>query len=344
MRIRMAQNADQGIWDSYVFGHLNGLAYHRFAWKRAVETAYGFAGKYLLAETEGRIRGVLPMIFLKRPLLGGTLVSLPYCDVGGVLADDSMTQEALVKHAQELARECRAKVLDLRFSQPRGSCPSADGVGKVRMVLDLPESSEALLAGFKAKLRSQVLKPARDGLSFRVGGTELLADFYAVFTENMRDLGSPVHSREWFGAILRFFDEYVRVGVVYAPDGAPAAGGLILLHGATVTVPWASSLRRYNRLNPNMLLYWSFLSFAADREYKHFDFGRSTPGEGTYRFKKQWGAQAIPLDWREVFPTGVKAAGGNQTVFREQIEAVWRRMPLALCNFLGPRIRRYVSF
>jgi FemAB-related protein (PEP-CTERM system-associated) len=344
MKIRAATDRDRTAWDAYVLRHVNGLAYHRYAWKEAVEQAYGFAGRYLMAETDGRLRGVLPLIHFRGPLWPGKLVSLPYCDVGGPLADDAATERSLVASAQTLLRQSRTKGLDLRVSGAQGRDGLKDEVRKVRQVLDLPENSEALLAGFKAKLRSQVLKPGRDGLTFRFGDVDLMTDFYAVFTENMRDLGSPVHSREWFVAILRHFGQDARVGVVYAASGEPAAGALVLSHGTTLTVPWASSLRRFNRQNPNMLLYWRLLSFAADGGYRLFDFGRSTPGEGTYRFKKQWGARDIPLVWREFSPQGrERRSDGSRTPGRERLEALWTRMPLVLCNFLGPRIRRYVS-
>ena len=44
--------------------------------------------------------------------------------------------------------------------------------------------------------------------------------------------------------------------------------------------PWASSLRRYSQLAPNMLLYWSMLEYACENGYRTFDFGRSTRRRG----------------------------------------------------------------
>ena len=87
----------------------------------------------------------------------------------------------------------------------------------------------------------------------------------------------------------------------------PAAGGVILCHSQTVSIPWASAHRHLNRWNPNMLLYWTFLEYAADQGYAFFDFGRSTPGEGTYRFKEQWGAKPAPLFWHNISLNGSPA-------------------------------------
>jgi hypothetical protein len=46
-----------------------------------------------------------------------------------------------------------------------------------------------------------------------------------------------------------------------------------------------------------MFLYWSALKFACENGYRFFDFGRCTPGKGTYRFKEQWGAKPMQLYW-----------------------------------------------
>jgi hypothetical protein len=65
----------------------------------------------------------------------------------------------------------------------------------------------------------------------------------------------------------------------------------------TLEIPWASTLRAANPDSPNMLLYWKLLEYAVEAGYRRFDFGRSTPGEGTFAFKRQWGAEPVPLHW-----------------------------------------------
>ncbi len=115
------------------------------------------------------------------------------------------------------------------------------------------------------------------------------------FRRTMKDLGSPVHAKRWFEwcSTLR---RQARIGMVYR-GGTPVAGGVLLECRSTITVPWASALREYNHLSPNMLLYWGFLEHACTAGFKLFDLGRSTPDEGTYRFKQQWGARPEPLFW-----------------------------------------------
>lgn len=345
MQVRLATYADKEAWDDYVLRQPGGVAYQLIAWKEAIEQAYAFEGRYLLAESDLGICGVLPLIDFRIPLIGRSLVSLPYCDVGGILADDTATAAALRGHALEMARQTGARSVEFRNTGEKGK-GSTKVVDKVRMILDLPHDSAALLAGLKSKLRSQVNKPLRDGLTAKLGGLDLITDFYRIFSRNMRDLGSPVHSLKWIRTVITEYGERARVGVVYTPEGHSAAAGIILLHDRLVSIPWASSLRKFNSLNPNMLLYWTFLAFAADNGFRQFDFGRSTPGEGTYRFKEQWGAKSTPLDWQEYDYAGRQkpiSIRHSRSQPRAKIEAIWRKLPLFVCNCIGPTVRRCVS-
>jgi len=345
MDIRMTTDHDQRAWDDYVLNHADGLAYHQYAWKIAIAEAYHFDACYLIAEENKEICGVLPLIEFKLPFFTRSYISLPYCDVGGPLVDRPDIETALLAEAKRVAVGNGIESIELRQKGKRTESAHQDkSPYKVRMVLDLPDSSELLFSNMKSKLRSQVRKPMRDGLTTRLGGTELITAFYQVFSENMRDIGSPVHSRKWLESVVHHYAENVKVGVAFTSDGQPIAGGIILLHGKTVSCPWASSLRKFNKLNPNMLLYWTFLAFAADHGFNMFDFGRSTPGEGTFRFKEQWGARAENLAWRQDGLTG-----GTSQIFsgtsgiRPVMERVWTRMPLTLCNALGPILRRHIS-
>jgi FemAB-related protein (PEP-CTERM system-associated) len=273
------------------------------------------------------------------------LTSLPFCDVGGVLADHAGIEAALQAAARRYVEQVGARGVAERSCR-LGNVTFTDTAANVKviMAMRLPESSTALLAGLKSKLRSQVNKPQREGLRACLGGADLLDHFYPVFARNMRDLGSPVHSRKWISAVVAAYGEAARVGVVYLADGKPVAGGIILLHGKKISIPWASSLRRYNTLNPNMLLYWTFLAYGADHGFTVFDFGRSTLGEGTYRFKEQWGAKPVPLIWTYFRTDGTKLSGiARPGRLRRWAESVWRHAPLPFCNFVGPGIRRYLS-
>jgi FemAB-related protein (PEP-CTERM system-associated) len=216
---------------------------------------------------------------------------------------------------------------------------------KVNMTLTLPENPSALWDKFEKGIRNQVRKAERSSLSVVVGGVELLDGFYGVFVSRMRELGSPVHAREFFREMLEAFRE--RAGVVLVMKGSDAIGGLIALKSHdTIVVPWASCATEYRALCPNMLLYWETIRLACLEGYRQFDFGRSTRDSGTYKFKRQWGAEERPLFWytiplrQQQRITDRVTEGHSSTATR--LSDVWRRLPLAWTRRLGPHVRKYL--
>jgi FemAB-related protein (PEP-CTERM system-associated) len=346
LNIKIADNSDQGRWDAFVLSCADAGPYHCYAWKSSIETAYRHRAYYLIAEDDNaEIRGVLPLVLIKAPAMRGALVSLPFCDYGGVLASNREIADQLIRYAIDLAASLKAR-LELRFKAPETALNESHGLGvvshKVRMVLDIQGGSDNLWDGFKSKLRSQIKRPQKEGIEFKIGSMDLLNDFYTVFRLNMRDLGSPVHSRSFISSVLESFGSSAHVGVVYNM-AKPIAAGIILKHRDTISIPWASSLIEYSKLSPNMLLYWGLLKFAGDNGFKMFDFGRSTPGEGTYKFKEQWGAAPFPLYWYSQDFVDQKEPSLSDGKIRQLIEMTWSRLPQAFVDKLGPIIRRYIT-
>jgi len=342
------------LWDDYVIAHPEATCYHLTAWKRAVARAYERHSYYFIAwsrslensgaANQGKIVGVLPLFHLKNFLFGNHLVSLPFCDYGGVLADDKHVVRALVQRSTELSRELNNATVEFRNIERVTSDRLITSSHKVRMVLELPGDSEKLWKSFGPKLRSQIRKPQKEGLISKIGGVELLDDFYKVFSFNMRDLGSPVHSKVLVKAVLEEFGESSKLQVVYRSK-MPIGAGLILSFRDAVFIPWASTLKQFNPLSPNMMLYWNFLKYAADNNFLKFDFGRSSPEEGTYKFKEQWGAKPSPLYWQYASLKDTQQASVNPLAKEKysSLVSVWKKLPLPLANMLGPYIRKHIS-
>jgi hypothetical protein len=89
-----------------------------------------------------------------------------------------------------------------------------------------------------------------------------------------------------------------------------------------------------------MLLYWNLLVRAIERGQSTFDFGRSSIGSHTHRFKKQWGAVESPAVWQYYLRGGTSVAMRPENrKYRLFIEA-WKRLPVGLANLMGPVIVR----
>jgi FemAB-related protein (PEP-CTERM system-associated) len=156
----------------------------------------------------------------------------------------------------------------------------------------------------------------------------------------MRDLGTPVYTRALFEEVLRTFPGRAHL-IVVRLKGEPIAAGLTFRTREMVEIPWASSIRDFNSLCPNHLLYWHALETAVTDGATIFDFGRSTPGEGTFKFKEQWGAEPVALHWEYWLASGdqLPDASPKNPKFKLMIET-WKRLPLWVANAIGPRVVR----
>ncbi|MGV8056418.1 MAG: GNAT family N-acetyltransferase [Smithellaceae bacterium] len=381
-------------WDEYVQNHPLSTPYHLYGWKSVIEKTYGHHTYYLMAKRglvnsaayNGQtacgnqssaprrvvntvfpvkrklsVVGILPLVHFDNVLFGKSIVSMPFFDQGGILADDIDAEEALLSEAIRLAQDLRVKTIELRqpatiFSLENGMDYKVAGPlsaaekwvcrirsHKVRMILALPNSSEKLMQSFKSKLRNKIKIPIREGLSAKVGGNELLHDFYTVFITNMRDLGSPVHSKRLFQTMLDVFPFSCKLVVVYQGNTA-LAGGVIFGFKNTLANPWASSLRSHGNVRPNKLLYWTMLEYGCMNSFQFFDFGRSSPGDGTYAFKQQWGANPIAIQWHFLTPArdGFENTGFETSKFSKAI-TYWQKLPVSITAILGPLIRKHIS-
>ncbi len=374
INITMLKSGDIKAWDDYVFTHPCANIYHLAGWKSVIERTYGHPTYYLLATGKAKescsapnftspeppgpcssVVGILPLVHINHWLFGNNITSIPYFDIGGILADGQAAEHALFAEAIKIRQNVKADTLEIRQTQPLTCFNSRDNIScpdnlsyqtsthKQRMVLSIPDSSELLMHSFKSKLRSQINKSMREGMQHRWGGLELLEHFYNVFLVNMRDLGSPVHSKKMIMHVLERFPHDARILIVYLRN-TPVAGAVVVGFKGVLYNPWASSLRSYSRLSPNMLLYWRMLEFACDHGFSCFDFGRSSPEEGTYKFKAQWGARPAPLYWHYLMTQKLAkegATGTNKAKF-QKIMSCWKKLPVTLTKLIGPPVRKNI--
>ena len=338
VRVSIASGGDAGAWEAYVDSRGDAAGYHSWRWREVFANAFGHESIYLIAREGNVITGVLPLVQIKSMLFGRTLTSLPFLNYGGVMADAPEVGRALVEAAHEEARERRCSHVEMRHIEaqfPDLPCKRH----KVSMRLPLGPS---MWDGLDRKVRNQIRKAEKSGLVVERGGEALVGDFYDVFARNMRDLGTPVYSRRLFEEVLRAFPDRAQLHIVRL-NGMPVAGGFTYRTASMVQLPWASSLRAYNTLCPNVLLYWDAIQFAQQSGAGVFDMGRSTPNEGTFKFKAQWGAEPVPLNWEYQLMTAGELPNVSPANPKYQLAiALWQKLPLAVTMRVGPMIVRAI--
>ena len=335
-------NENGTAWDAFVTSHKDSTNYHQYGWRKVVEKSFGHRTMYLAAtNSHNQICGILPFVQMKSWLFGCFLVSLPFFNYGGLLTSEDSAAVMLLNASRKMLSGTGVNHIEFRHLTMCDEVVETKQ-HKVTMILDLKPTEEEQWSSLDTKVRNQVRKAVKSGLKTVTGRLQLLDGFYEVFCQNMHDLGTPVYGRDFFRNILEEFPETTRI-ISVTHDSRTIASALLTWYKDALEVPWASSLRNFRLLCPNNLLYWEAIRFAINGGFRSFDFGRSTPGEGTYNFKKQWGVRPVPLYWQYLLREGggLPEVNTKSPKYRFAIQA-WQRLPLMVTNFLGPHIVRCI--
>lgn len=320
---------DSARIDAFVAAHPLGTIFHRPQWSRAVERGCGQRSHYLVAERGGAIVGCLPLSEIRSPLFGNALVSAGFGTGGGILGEGG---EALAEAAWALgypAAELRGGTIPEGWSASEGTYAN--------FTRDLPGDGAVLLASIPRRQRAEVKRGMDFALETSAGNDRRHRDaHFRVYSESVRNLGTPVFPRALFEAALEEFGDEADIVTVWK-DGRPLASLLNFYFKGTCQPYWGGGTYEARHWRANDLVYYEVMRRAIERGCTRADFGRSKIGTGPWSRKRIWGFEETPLvyavrgEMREVNPLDPK--------YRLKI-AAWRKLPLWAANRVGPLIAR----
>jgi len=324
-------------WDLYVEQHPEATFFHRVGWKRVLVKAFGHRAHYLYAEENGRIRGVLPLIQVKSLLFGNTLSSTPFCVYGGVLADNDKIVEVLLQEACSLAQTLRVDALELRNRQAL-NVPWPTKRLYVTFRKEIVADPEENLKAIPRKQRAMVRKGIKAGLSSEED--EGWKRLYRIYSESLRNLGTPVFSRNYLRLLREEFGQDCRV-LIIQHQGRDIAGVMSFYFRNEVLPYYGGSLPVARQLKGNDFMYWELLRRSGEEGITLFDFGRSKQGTGSFSFKKNWGFEPQPLHYQYhlVKVDAIPEVNPMNPKYQLFIKG-WKKMPLSIANRLGPLLAK----
>ncbi|HEV2616503.1 MAG TPA: FemAB family XrtA/PEP-CTERM system-associated protein [Candidatus Acidoferrales bacterium] len=332
---------DSSVWENYVATAPNATIAHRWGWKEAVEETFEHRAYYLMAGADGKTEGILPLIHMRSLLFGNFLVSVPFSSYGGVLASSISAREQLLSRAVELAKELKAAHIELRQGV---GCEVGwqESTKKLTVEVDLPGTVDELWKEFSPKLRKRIRYARNHGLRAQCGGAEDVESFYRVFAANMRNLGTPVYPRNWYENLCRRFPDEFRIFTIWEGQ-EPIAGAFLMIGRDGLELPWAASLPESREKFSPLLLYCTLLEWGIENGYKRVDLGRCTRDSGNHRFKQHWSRNERPLHWYywTASDRPVPELRPDNPRYRLATR-IWKKLPLAVANSLGPRIVRSI--
>ncbi len=330
--------ANVARWDAFVMACPDATFFHRAGWQNIIANVFRHDTYFLYAEVDGAIVGVLPLGHVNSWLFGNALTGLPFAVYGGVAAINTQATEALEQEAQRLARTLGVAHLELRNVEARhAEWPMQDIYVTFRKEI-LP-TDDANMQAIPRKQRAMVRKGIKNELISHIDPT--VDRFFALFADNVHRHGTPAMPKKYFQALQKEFGPDCEVLTITTKDGKPLSSVLSFYFRDEVLPYYAGDDEAARDLAANDFKYWELMRRACARGLKVFDYGRSKLGTGPYAFKKNWGFEPKPLHYefclykRDSIPQN----NPNNAKYKLMI-STWRRMPLALANWLGPFIVR----
>ncbi len=328
-------------WEAFVMACPQATFFHRAGWQRIIREVFRHRTYFLYAEAGGEILGVLPLGQVKSRLFGHALTGLPFAVYGGVATLNNEAANALEAEAQRLAQTLGVQHLELRNVQRRHEdWPLQDLYVTFRKPI-LP-TEEANMLAIPRKQRAMVRKGIKNGLSAEIDSNA--QRFFALYADNVHRHGTPAMSRRYFQALMDTFGADCEVLTVCAPDGRPVSSVMSFYFRDEVLPYYAGDDEAARDLAANDFKYWELMRRACGRGLQVFDYGRSKQGTGSYAFKKNWGFEPTPLHYEyQLYQREAIPQNNPSNAKYKLLIATWRRMPLALANWLGPHIVRHLG-
>jgi FemAB-related protein (PEP-CTERM system-associated) len=339
-KIAAYTDQDRGSWDRFVERHPAGTFFHLSGWERVIRRALRHRTHYLVARAGEDVVGILPLVRVKSILFGDALISTPFCVYGGAIADDDGVRIALEDAAAELSRNLGVDYLEMRNrARARSDWPVKNLYFTFRRTLDADPEKNML--AIPRKQRAEVRAGIKQGLTVDFDGK--LDRFYDIYSQSVRNLGTPVFGKRYFEILREEFGEQCEVTTIVHQQ-QPVSSLMTFWFRDEVLPYYGGGLPAARPLSAYDFMYWDLMRRACERGVRIYDFGRSKADSGPFRYKKHWGFEPEALNYEYVLGKRQELPNLSPTNPKYQLFVrAWQRMPLGLSQFVGPMISRYLG-
>lgn len=305
-----------------------GSLYHDIRWKQVIAEAYHLQPAYYLIKDNGKTIGIFPGFNTRK----NTVISMPYLPFAGLAVSDPALFTGALHELLRANKNSSFTLKQLSDTQPANP-------GYVTMIKKLEATKDEEFNKLSSRLKNKVRNACK--VPFELKKTSV-AEFYPIYLKATNALGTPGHSIRFFNLLKHAFDDICHIHNLIL-DGKSIGVIFEIDYKGTRHDLWIFSLKQYLEHQPNIYLYWKTLEDSVNKGLSYYDFGRSTYEQGTYVFKKQWGAKPVFLNYTK------NQAVGNEFTQTElppleggRLPKIWSKLPHTVTNRLGPVLRKYI--
>jgi FemAB-related protein (PEP-CTERM system-associated) len=332
-------------WNNYVLNHPLSTFYHQYNWLLVIEKTYGHKPICFMAIEDDEIIGIFPMVLLKSLFFGKKLISVPFGSYGGPLTNNNMVFKELIKKGKNIADKNKVKFFEIRTNPHKIKEDFVHGFETlsnhfVTFVIDLSIGKKNMWENLDKKRRNSIRYGIKEGLKFDINRMSIDV-FYDIYSLNVKRLGTPVHSKDFFINISKYFKDAYEILNVKKGDVIIASAFLLKFKNVVISA-WTGALKEYFRYNSNDFLYWNVIEHFCKEGFEKFDFGRTTVNSGVYDYKRKWNAKQIELNYRYYLVKGNIPNYDLNRFFPLKFRYIWKKLPKGFTNLLGPKLRKNI--
>ena len=307
MKILVNEEIDRALWNRLA----NDKTFFRFEWYDAIKQSYALEPLFVLC-FEGEKFALIGSFKTRKGY-----ISMPFVSYSGYLSNDEEALTELKGYLDSQGIEIDSR--DLLDKEVKS--------GYVNPIVTI-DSFDEFWKNISRNTRNQFRKSEKNGFIFDENGK--FDDFYKLYSLGMRNLGTPVHSKRYFDELRERFD----TSIFSIFDGDRVIGSMFCIADSqTLSILYAYVLPEYSKRYANYYLYLNVVRWIADNGLKYMDMGRSTYGVGTYHFKKKFKPKFYAINSKINYT--------NSSIMKLASE-IWKRLPLCVANFLGPKLRKFL--
>jgi len=346
--VRLDRSDDRTV-NGFLSGCSNATIYHTPLWRDVLVETYGYEPFCLGYLENGKLRSLLPLMFVRSRLTGNRLVSLPFSNICGPCGDVSCYDE-LVSEAISLCHNLGAKALEIRTQQDLNYLDD-DRFSNlsyfVTSIVPLDPDPEIVWKRFKDRnVRTEVRQAIKKGITVRMAGESEtdIRIFYDLFVRTRLRHGVPPQPYTFFRNLHRImYPEHLELYLAYY--GEKPVGGLInLTFGSTTSTAYIGSDIAYRKHRVHQLLFWKSMENGCKQGFRNFDFLRTPKNSQSQRyFKQRWNAYEVDLNYLYYPRIRGTAATIEETTKYRLMTTVLKRSPRWLGVMLGRLLYRHLG-
>ncbi len=315
MEVGILENEELNKWNSLVEQFPGRTLFHTAEWLSFLEATFHLQKLPLGLYRNGRMVGLFPALLdHKGPfkILGSPLTGwgTPYM---GPLIDDELLDEAM-SAVDGLAKKLGVDYLEIRFPETIQKLPKMetyDRQAQDTYILGLECSEDEAWGNLKSECRNRVRKAQKSGVKIvEAQERECLKEMYSMFVAAFAGRKTTTSkSLQYYYNLWDFLKPAGMTKVLFAEyEGRRIAGATFVMNADAGYLVSAGSHSEYNKVAPNNLVQWHFISSAIRDGLRKYDMnGRGL--EGIDRFKETFGSHAASYTQYSKASSGLAKVG-----------------------------------